>query len=54
VGVGFELGFAFAKQVLYSLSHTFSTFFSGYFGEEGVGVSQSIFPGWPQLQSLNF
>jgi hypothetical protein len=28
-------GFALAKQVLYCLSHTFSPFCSGYFGEGG-------------------
>jgi hypothetical protein len=32
-GLGFELHFRLAKQVLYDLSHTSSPFCSGYFGE---------------------
>jgi hypothetical protein len=36
VGLGFELSFIFAKQVLYYLSHTSSPFFSGYFGDGGI------------------
>jgi hypothetical protein len=34
-------GFTLAKQALYCLSHTSSTFCSGYFGDE---VSQTILP----------
>jgi hypothetical protein len=35
------LGFALAKQVLSLLSHTFRSFYSGYFGD---GISRTIFP----------
>jgi hypothetical protein len=31
--LGFELGFTFAKQALYCLSHTSCPFCSGYFGD---------------------
>jgi hypothetical protein len=36
-------GLQACKEALYYLSHTSSTFFSGYFGD---GVSQTICPGW--------
>jgi hypothetical protein len=36
---------ALTKLVLYYLSHTFSPFCSGYFGD---GVSQAICLGWPE------
>jgi hypothetical protein len=36
-------GFALAKQALYHVSHTFSPFCSGYFGNV---VSLTICPGW--------
>jgi hypothetical protein len=41
--------FAFAKQVLYCLRHSFSPFFSGYFGDR---VSWAISPSWPQTTIL--
>jgi hypothetical protein len=33
VELGFELGFSLAKQAVYRLSHPFSPFYSGYFGD---------------------
>jgi hypothetical protein len=39
----------FAKQVLYHLSHTSSSFGSGYFWD---GVSWTIFSGWPWTMIL--
>jgi hypothetical protein len=35
MGLGFELGFALAKQMLYHLNHYSSSFCSGYFGDGG-------------------
>jgi hypothetical protein len=42
-------GFIVTNQVLYCLSHTFSSFCSVYFGD---GISQSICPCWPQTVIL--
>jgi hypothetical protein len=42
-------GFALAKQALYCLSHTFSPFCSGYFGDRVSGTSS---PGWPWTSIL--
>jgi hypothetical protein len=36
MGLGFELGFALAKQALHHLSHISSPFCSGYFEDGGV------------------
>jgi hypothetical protein len=48
---GFELGaLRFIKQALYGLSHTSSSFYSGYFFG-GEGVSQTICLGWPGADS---
>jgi hypothetical protein len=49
VGLGFEVSFALAKEVLYCLSHTSSSFCSGYFG---AGISQMICLGWPHAMIL--
>jgi hypothetical protein len=38
-------GFKLVKQVLYSLSHTCSPFYSDYFVDR---ISRAIYPGWPQ------
>jgi hypothetical protein len=38
-----------AKLMLYHLSHTYSSFCSGYFGD---GVSRTICLGWPQTLIL--
>jgi hypothetical protein len=34
--LGLNQGFVLAKQAFYVLTHTFSPFFSGYFGDEGL------------------
>jgi hypothetical protein len=42
-------GLMFAKQALYPLSHIYSPFCSGYFGD---GVSWTAYSGWPQTVIL--
>jgi hypothetical protein len=44
-----NLGFLLTKQALYCLSHTFSPFWSGYFGDR---VSRTICLRWPQTSIL--
>jgi hypothetical protein len=43
-------GFVLAKQALYYLSHTYSPFCYGYFGDR---ILQTIFLGWPQIAILS-
>jgi hypothetical protein len=49
VGLGFDEGFTLAKQACYHLSHTFSPFCCGYFGD---GVSRTISLGCIQTVTL--
>jgi hypothetical protein len=47
--VSLHLLIYFAKQALYHLSHTFSPFYSGYFGD---AIFQTVCLGWPQTSIL--
>jgi hypothetical protein len=49
VGLEFKLRASRLQSRLYCLSHTFTVFCSGYFGD---GVSQTVCPDWPQNSIL--
>jgi hypothetical protein len=53
VGLGFELGFALAKQAVYSLNHAFIPFCFGYFesGSQELFPQAGLKPQYSQLQS---